>query len=178
MKKTSIIITALLMVALVAASAYAWGPGRGMGYGSNNQDCPRYGGQGNSAANLSDEQQEQLDTLRQQFIDETYEIRAANLQKRGEFKLLMQTSEPDREKLSALSQEITDLQKQLRDKGIEFALDAKTISPELGQGRGWGQGQGRGQGKGWSRGGYGCSNQGNSGRPCDQGNNQTPDENQ
>ena len=58
--------------------------------------------------------------------------------------MLMETSEPDRAKLGKLSQEITDLQKQVGDKRIDFRLAAKKISPELGMGRGFGQGHGKG----------------------------------
>jgi len=73
-------------------------------------------------------------------------------------KMLMETSEPDRAKLDKLSQEITDLQKQVRDKQIDFQLAAKKISPELGMGRGYGQGHGKGSKKGGQR---GCQGQGN-----------------
>ena len=151
--KKSIIISSLLMVALIAGSSFAWesGKGRGMGAGFN-QDCPRYGGQ--SAFNdLSQDQKDALITLRQKFIDESYEVRSAKFQKQQEMRMLMETSDPDRAELDKLSQEITDLQKQVRDKQIDFRLEAKKISPELGMGRG----SGRGCGKGFARDGQrGC----------------------
>ncbi|MCD4720819.1 MAG: periplasmic heavy metal sensor [Desulfobacula sp.] len=155
MKKSIIIISSLLMVALVAGSVFAWGPGKGRGMGAgSNQDCPRYGGQ--SAWNdLSQEQRDELSTLRQAFIDETYEFRSAKLAKQQEIRMLMQTSEPDRDKLDKLSQEITDLQKQIRDKRIDFQLSAKKISPELGMGKGFGRGCGKGSGRGGQGGGQG-----------------------
>ncbi len=146
------------MVSLVAGSVFAWGPGKGRGMGSGfNQDCPRYGGQG-AFNDLSKEQRDKLDTLRQAFIDETYELRSAKFQKRQEVRMLMETSDPDRAKLDKLSQEINDLQKQVRDKQIDFRLAAKKISPELGMGKGIGQGKWsnrdgqrgcQGQGRGW-----------------------------
>ena len=136
MKKSIIIISSLLMVALVAGSVFAWGPGKGQRMGSGyNQDCRGYGGQG-AFNDLSKEQRDELSALRQKFIDETYELRSAKFQKHQEMRMLMETSNPDRTKLSKLSQEITDLQKQVRDKGIDFRLDAKKISPELGMGKG------------------------------------------
>ena len=58
--------------------------------------------------------------------------------------MLMETSSPDRSKLGKLSEEITDLQKQLRDKRIDFRLSAKEIAPELGRGLGFRQGCGQG----------------------------------
>ncbi len=147
MKKSIITITTLLTIALLTASAYAWGPGRGMGFGPNG-DCPRYSGQkGYTASNLSQEQKDEFKALRQRYIDETYEIRALKSQKHHEMKLLMQTSEPNREKLTTLSQEIADVSKQLRDKRIDFALEAKKISPELEFGMGKGRRAGhRGRG--------------------------------
>jgi len=158
MKKSIIIISSFLMVALVSGSAFAWGHGRGqgMGYGYN-QDCPQYGGQG-VINDLSKDQKDALNTLRQEFIDDTYELRAAKFQKRQEIRMLMQTSSPDRAKLGKLSQEITDLQKQVRDKRIDFLLAAKKIAPELGMGKWFDQGRGKGPGKGGQRGFQGQGN--------------------
>ena len=159
MKKSTLIISAILLTALVAGNVFAWGQGKGRGMGTGyNQDCPRYGG-GQSAFNdLSQNQKDELTALRQKFIDETYEARSAKFQKQQEMRLLMETSEPDRAKLDTLSQQITELQKQVRDKGIDFRLAAKKISPELGMGRGFGQGRGHGFRKG---GQGGCQGQGN-----------------
>ena len=160
MKKSIIIISSLLIVALVSGSAFAWGQGKcqgrgqGMGYGDN-QDCPRYGGEQGAFNDLSKDQRDALGTLRQGFIDETYELRSAKFAKRQEMKMLMETSEPDRAKLDKLSQEITDLQKQVMGKRIDFMLAAKKIAPELGMGKGFGQGRGKWSGKGCQGQGYG-----------------------
>ena len=157
MKKTVIIISSILLVAFVAGSVFAWGPGsgRGMMGGGYNQDCPRYGGGQGWTNDLSKDQRDKLTTLRQQFIDETYEFRSAKFAKQQEMRMLMGTSDPDREKLSKLSQEIADLQKQVRDKGIDFRLNARKIAPELGRGAGFGQGCGRWSGQGGQRGFHG-----------------------
>jgi zinc resistance-associated protein len=158
MKKTIIIISSLLMVSLVAGSVFARGQGKGQRMGAGyNQDCRGYGGQG-IINELSKEQRDELRALRQTFVDETYEVRTAKFQKRQEMRMLMETSEPDRAKLGKLSQEITDLQKQIRDKQIDFRLAAKKISPELGMGRGFGKGHGKGLKRGGQR---GCQGQGN-----------------
>jgi len=53
----------------------------------------------------------------------------------------METSDPDRSKLNKLSDKITDLQQQIRDKRIDLQLAAKKIAPELSMGRGFGQGR-------------------------------------
>ncbi|MCD4720628.1 MAG: periplasmic heavy metal sensor [Desulfobacula sp.] len=157
MKKTIIIISSLLMVSLVAGSVFAWGPGKGQRMGSGfNQDCPRYGGQ-NVWNNLSQDQRDELGNLHQKFIDETYQVRSAKFQKQQEMRMLMEISDPDRTKLDKLSQEITDLQKQVRDNWIDFRLAAKKISPELGMGKGFGKDRGKGSNRGGRR---GCQGQG------------------
>ncbi len=157
MKKTIIIISSILLVAFVAGSVFAWGPGsgRGMMGAGFNQDCPRYGGGQDGISDLSKDQRDELTALRQQFIDETYELRSAKFAKQQEMRMLMETSDPDREKLSKLSKELTDLQGQVRDKGIDMRLKAKKIAPELGRGSGFGQGCGRWSGKGGQRGSQG-----------------------
>lgn len=157
MKKTIIIISSILLVAFVAGSVFAWGPGsgRGMMGAGFNQDCPRYGGGQDRTSDLSKDQRDKLTALRQQFIDETYELRSAKFAKQQEMRMLMETSDPDREKLSKLSKELTDLQGQVRDKGIDLRLKAKKIAPELGRGSGFGQGCGRWSGKGGQRGSHG-----------------------
>jgi len=168
MKKSIIIMGSLLLVALVSTSAFAWGQGgcqgrgQGMGYGQN-QNCQGYGGGQGILNDLSKEQRDELGALRQKFIDETYELRATKFTKRQEMRMLMETSDPDRAKLDKLSQEMSDIQKQVRDQRITFLLAAKKIAPELGLGKGFGHGrgkygkrggqrscQGQGQGSGWN----------------------------
>lgn len=151
MKKSMITITALLAVAFMATSAFSWGHGRG---GAGSGGC---GGRGMDAkaayTNLTPEQQEQLTTLRQKFVDETYELRMAKMDTRNAMRMMLETSNPDRAELEALSNELTDVQKQIHAKRIDFALAAKKIAPELnlaGFGRHGGKGRGyhhRGQGQ-------------------------------
>ncbi|MBT3178772.1 MAG: periplasmic heavy metal sensor [Desulfobacula sp.] len=148
MKKSIIIISSLLIVAFVSGNVFARGQGKGQGMAQGyNQDCSRYEGQG-AFNDLSKEQRTALNELRQRFIDETYELRAAKFAKQQGMRMLMQTSDPDRAKLGTLSQEITDQQKQIRDKRIDFRLAAKKIAPELGMGKGFGQGRGNESGRG------------------------------
>ncbi len=162
MKKSITIISTLVFITLTAGTVFAWGPGMGKG-GGMQQDCQWASGGQNAGSSLTQEQQDALSALRQKFIDDTYELRTAKLQKHAEMKLLLETSAPDKDKLSALSQEILDLQKQLRDKRIDFVLDAKKISPELGMGMGMGACGGMGScmnaGKGYhGKGGCGKAN--------------------
>ena len=124
-----------------------YGPGMMGGY---NQDCPRWGQGAGGFDDLSKDQRDQLTGLKQKFIDETYELRQAMFQKINEMRLIMDTSNPDKAKLSTLSGEVTELEKQIRDQRINYQIEAKKIAPEAGlySGRGFGR-------KGGSRGGYG-----------------------
>ncbi|MCP4021336.1 MAG: periplasmic heavy metal sensor [Desulfobacteraceae bacterium] len=160
MKKTVILISSFLAVVLISGSVMAWGGGhrgsqRGMGYGYN-EDCQGQGKGRGAWQDLSESQREQLKTLKQQFIDNTYEIRQAMFQNRQEMRMLMETSDPDKAKLSGISNQIADLEKQIRDKRIDFMLEAKKIAPELHMmtGRGFG-GKRAFKNKGF--GGGGCS---------------------
>ena len=133
-KKSVILISSILLVAFIAGSAFAWGPGSGkrMSSSERGKNC-------NIINNLSQDKKDKLTALRQQFIDETYELRSAKFTKQQEMKMLMEISDPDRAKLGKLSQEITTLQGQIRDKQIDFRLSAKKIAPELVRGAGFGQ---------------------------------------
>ncbi|WDP92267.1 MAG: periplasmic heavy metal sensor [Desulfobacter sp.] len=157
MKKSLITLTALLIVGLMASSAFAWGHGQGRRGG-----C---GGEGRAVYNnLTPEQQTQLRELRQQFVDETYETRSAMMTKHQELRMLMETSSPDKAKLQGLSDEILGLKKVLADKRIDFSLKAKDIAPELNfmafGGRHHGRGGFGGKGDGNRRGGDGPCNWG------------------
>jgi len=172
MKKTIILITALVGITFMASQAFSWGPGKGMGGYGPGTGCP--GIDRNAYDNLSKTQQDELAALRQTFIDDTYELRTSLVQRHNEIRLLMATSAPDRAELTRLSDAAADLMKQLQVNRIDFMLAAKKVAPELrfgqGMGRGGyhkgygrgscprvGQGYGAGQGKHYGGGqGYGC----------------------
>jgi zinc resistance-associated protein len=172
MKKSIILITALIAVGFLATQAFSWGPGKGMRGSGSGINCP--GIDSSTYHDLSKAQQDELATLRQKFTDDTYELRASMMYKHNEIRLLMATSAPDRDALSRLSTELSDLMTQVQEHRIDFMLAAKKVAPELrfGQGMGsgfhkgygkgncprTGQGSGPGQGKNYSGGpGYGCS---------------------
>ncbi|MFO7988263.1 MAG: Spy/CpxP family protein refolding chaperone [Thermodesulfobacteriota bacterium] len=165
MRKALILITALIAVGFLATQAFSWGPGRGMGGYGGGTTCPGFD---RSAYNdLTDAQKDELTTLRQKFIDDTYELRASMMQKHNEIRLLMETSQPDREQLRRLNTEMSDLMKQVQENRIDFMLAAKKTAPELRFGHGKGGGYHKGYGKGNSPQmdqGYGQKNRDGSGR--------------
>ncbi len=149
MKKSMIVITSLLAVALLATSAFSWGNG-GRGCGGSGQGESNYEGCGANGTNnvwkdLSQEQRDELTALKQKFIDDTYEVRSAMMVKHQEMRMLMETSDPDRDEIDELAKAVTELRTQMQTKRIDFQLAAKKIAPELnglGMGRQGGSGFG------------------------------------
>ncbi|MBF0573291.1 MAG: periplasmic heavy metal sensor [Desulfamplus sp.] len=80
---------------------------------------------------LTDDQKNKLNKLHQQFTDETSTARASIIAKQEEIKVLMETTSPDKAKLKAVSNELTELQKQVILKEIDLTLEAKKIAPEI-----------------------------------------------
>ena len=146
MKKNLIVAASLLSVILISSNAFAWGRGGG-GFGRGG--C---GGFGPGQVSLTQEQQTQLADLRQKFIDETYETRAAMMDKTRNLDMLMETSAPDKAKATALVNEISELRKQMFNKQIEYTLAAKKIAPALDLGTFRHMGRGLAQGPGLGRG--------------------------
>jgi zinc resistance-associated protein len=146
MKNSIILITALIAVGFLATQAFSWGPGKGMRGPGSGINCP--GIDRSAYHDLSKAQQDELATLRQKFTDDTYELRTAMLHKHNEIRLLMETSAPDRDTLSRLSTELSDLMTQVQEHRIDFMLAAKKVAPELRFGQGTGHGFHKGYGKG------------------------------
>lgn len=153
MKRVLIITTAaVLCLAFITPNAFSWsrgGHGRGCGGSGYNS--------GNAVfAGLTQEQKGRLADLRQKFIDETYEIRSAMRAKGRDIRMLLETSSPDKAKLTAMSNDIMGLKKEMQTKRIDFILAAKEIAPGLGAddlgflGLGFGKGRHFSQGYGGS----------------------------
>lgn len=161
MKKSFIIAAALLAVVFITSNAFSYGHrgyNRGCGGGyTNNSGDPLL-------PTLTDKQKTKLSSLRQKFIDETYEVRSTMMTKHRDMQMLLETSAPDKAKLTALSDEIMDLKKQIQTRRIDYILAAKKIAPALDMtdfrhsGRGFGKGKGFG---GRNRGNSPCAGYGN-----------------
>lgn len=124
MKKILTVLTIAMMTCTFATGAFAAPPKQNSGKGLR-QDTPR------GCMNLTDEQQKQLTKLHQKFIDDTYEIRTGIMTLDQQIRMYMETSHPDSAKLKSMVIEKADLEKDLAVKRMEFALDARKISPEL-----------------------------------------------
>jgi len=126
------------------------------GYGPGG--CPLYGA---NNSNLTAAQRTELDKLRQDFQNDTAEIRNELRDKRRELHELLRTSNPDPAKATALQQEISGLDAQLDQRQLQLRLEARKIAPAgcLGPGYGGGYGAGNRGGAGTGRnmmgGGYG-----------------------
>lgn len=154
MKRLFIILGVLVMVCTVAAPTFARGQGKGKGYSQAGYDR-RYD-------NLTEEQRDQLDKLRQKFYDETAPLRTKLMSKSGELKILLRTSNPNAEKARTLQKEVNDLRGNFALERLNFQIEARKIAPDIRFGRNFGKGNNRrmrGGGMGYDRdrGGYGSS---------------------
>lgn len=132
MKKTLAVLTILIITCTFSAGAFAGPQKQGKGL---RKAGPR------ACMNLTDEQQKQFRDLYQRYIDDTYEMRSEKMNLDQQIRLYMATSDPAPAKLRSMVMEKADLEKDLDLKRLEFALDAREISPELkfiGMGKGFG----------------------------------------
>lgn len=188
MKRIITVVGIIGLIGMMAVPVLAYGPrggGGGCGMwsrGGGPANCPNYGG-GPAArtANITEEQQAELDKLHQKFYDETAQTRTDLWAKRGQMRTLMNTSSPDEAQVMTLQKEIHDLKGKMAEARIKYQLEARKINPDarLGWGgrggygrhmRGFGPGYGsncpnrdgkdygRGMGCGSARGGYGPGN--------------------
>jgi Spy/CpxP family protein refolding chaperone len=163
MKKISITFVALLAIAVLTASAFAFGPEWGRGYGRGHHgggDC--YGADLTAAPglNLTTEQTAKINALREAHLKDVKPIRDKMYIKRGDLRLLWLQKNPEREKINRIQKEIRALRDQMEDKRDNHRLDVlKVLTPEqqeklnaYGPGRGFGPGM---RGGGGPQGGYG-----------------------
>ena len=160
MRKILMTLGILFMVGILAAPVFAhrwgWGgedgPSGGPGYGP----CYLEGG------NVTESQQMELDKLYESFVKDTDKLREEIWNKSSELDTLLDSTNPDANKVKILQKEISNLQAQMADKRVDYELQARKIAPDArfgrGEGRGYGQGYGRGYGMGYGQGygrGYG-----------------------
>lgn len=146
-KKVTIIIGVIMIAALAAVPVLAQGPGSGRGWGFGPGNCPGYG-YGAGAAGIDQEKAKAVYEARQQFFNQTSELRNQLQVKRLELRALMVNPQATKDQALAKQKEVLQLRGQLASKGLAFNKDLQTKYPELAGsgfgGRGWGRGQGRG----------------------------------
>jgi len=161
-------IVGLMVVALLATAgmAMAQGWGRGMGYGPGPGagygpgSGMGYGPKGSwgPALNLTAEQNQKVQAMREGFFKESLPLRNEMQIKQLELRTLWAQTNPDQDKILAKQKEINALRAQLQEKGTRHRLEMrKVLTPEqqaqIGAfGPGFGPGAGRGMGM---RGGFG-----------------------
>ena len=150
MKKTTIVGLGLILVlALVATVALAWGPGFGPGFGRG------FGGPAFGVPpipNLTGEQSAQIQALRDGFLKEIEPLQKELYTKGTELRNLWQSPNPDQATIGAKQKEMFNLQSQLQEKATNLGLEIrKVLTPEQlaqlpasNQGAGFGPGVGFG----------------------------------
>lgn len=127
MKKTILTVMAVLFVAAVATSAFAFGWGRGPGYGPCGQGDLR----GPAGLNLTAEQATQVKALRETHWREMKPLQEKMFAKRDELRKLWLEPNPDEAKIMAAQKEMRSLRDQMEDRMTAYRLDAvKVLTPE------------------------------------------------
>ena len=161
MKKVTLTVMAVLFVAAVATSAFAFGWGRGPGYGP----CARGDFQGPAGLNLTAEQTAKIKEMRETQWKEMKPLQEQMFTKRNEIRKLWLEPNPDQAKITAAQKEMRSFRDQIEDRMTAYRLEAvKVLTPEqrekIGsfvQGRGPRQGRGPMHGFGpGAPGGAGC----------------------
>ena len=128
-------IVAVFVVTLLAASglAMAQGWGRGAGMGPGYGPCATGYGPGGWAAalNLSPEQNQKMQALRESHFKETIPLRNEIMSKRLELRTLWAQTNPDQEKILAKQKEINALTAQFQEKATKHRLEMRQVlTPE------------------------------------------------
>jgi Spy/CpxP family protein refolding chaperone len=161
MKKMIVVVLAVtVLVTAGVAMAQGWGrgpgygPGPGAGYGPG--QGMEYGPRGSWGANLNltPEQTQKMQAMREGFFKETLPLRNEMQIKKLELSTLWAQTNPDQEKIMAKQKEINALRAQMQEKGTKNRLEMrKILTPEQqAQVTAFGPGFGRGHGM---KGGFG-----------------------
>jgi len=129
MKKIIVVgmlVTLLAAAGLVMAQGSEKGSGMEMGYG------PHSGGHGLwRALNLTPEQTQKIQALRESFFKETLPLRNDLMSKKLEMRSLWLQANPDEEKILAKQKEISVLRVQLGERAIKNRFEMRQIlTPE------------------------------------------------
>lgn len=152
MKKLTVILGSMALVATMAVGAWAGPWGQGPGYGPGN--CPGYaagsgGGPGyGPGPNMSKEDYEEFQAKHAAFMKDTLQLRQSLATKRVELRTLYAQPDADQAKIKALNNELIDLRAQLAKKANDAGLPLKGFARGSQRGPG-GRGMGYGPGACW-----------------------------
>jgi Spy/CpxP family protein refolding chaperone len=157
MRKTIIALVLVAVMLLSITYVYAQGPGFGSGRRGTPSQASWCQGKWSS---LTPEQNTKFQELRRKFEEETAPLRGTMLTKALELRSLWTNPKSDSKTILDKEKELRDLQNQLREKGIQYILEArKSLTPEqiaefgsgwkMGRGVGPGPMKGQGPGMGW-----------------------------
>ena len=133
MKKLLIVIGGLVLVGSLAVTLLAYGPGWNGGHhmrgywGSDPGSCWDYGRGYND---LSKEENNQLKELKSKFYNENARLRNEIWSKSEELNGLLNTNNPDSQKLKALQRELSGLRTEMDERRLACDLEARKILPE------------------------------------------------
>ena len=139
MRKLVVALGLVAVVVLGITYVHAQGPG----YGRSGWGYEKW-------SSLTPEQRTKFQELRQKFNDETAQLTGRILTKRLELQSLWSDPKADSKALQEKEKELRSLQDQMRDKAVQFRLEARKILPpeQFSQfGPGWGMGSGFGGGR-------------------------------
>jgi Spy/CpxP family protein refolding chaperone len=148
--RIALIVATLVLVAswAIAGPGGGWG-GRGMGLGCD--------GPAAQALNLTPEQSQKIQELRQSKYNEMAALREEMAGRRSELQMLWEKPEPDQNEIIAKQRELLELRGRFQEKATQhqFALRGILTPEQLAQmpGKGFGMGGGRDCGKGPGMGG-------------------------
>lgn len=134
MRKTGIVIAAIMFTFVATTSSFAWGSGQGK-CGNKGQNREGDKGRCEWGAKLTDEQKKEMKVLHDKFVDETANLRIDIHAKSEKIRILMETSDPDAEELKSLVKDVAGLKGQFMAKRVDFYLDAKKIAPDARMGK-------------------------------------------
>lgn len=91
----------------------------GQGYGMGSYPC--------AAANLTADQTAQLQTMRESSLKEISPLQNELFAKKSEMRTLWTAPNPDTGRISALQQEMLDLQGKIQEKRFQFNLECRKV---------------------------------------------------
>ncbi|PIE72894.1 MAG: hypothetical protein CSA20_05340 [Deltaproteobacteria bacterium] len=129
-------VISLLAVALVSSSAFSHSQKDGtMPHSQMSGEMAHHDAYKNESwQKLSQEKKDQLEALHRQTMDETAQTRETITNISNEIRTVMESAQPDRDKLLSLVQQQESLKTEVAVKNIDFHLKAKKIAPEYNHG--------------------------------------------